>query len=148
MYVMYDIIPNAGITQKIKITKTMKTSSIRLGLIKGGTVDGDVTLTILDGATELASATRTGAEFNALATYAHGFFYFDLKVALGVLDTEADHEYTLKVVYDGAESEVNYIGLKKAHENNTVLAYGSNQSDGVPISDTFAPYEIELYRWS
>ena len=145
MHILYDVIPNAGITQDITIKRSIRTRAIRAGLVKGGTLDGDVTLSILDGATTLASDIVTAAEINNLGTYSHGFFRFDIEAMLGVIG--GTKEYQLKIVYDGTESDTNYIGWKRAYADSLVLAYGSNQTDGVPINDTFSPYEIEFYRW-
>ena len=145
MHILYDVIPNAGITQDITITRSIRTRAIRAGLVKCGTLDGDVTLSILDGSTTLASDTITAAEINNLGTYSHGFFRFNIEATLGV--TGGTKEYQLKIVYDGTESETNYIGWKRAYEDSLVLVYGSNQTDGVPISDSYSPYEIEIYRW-
>jgi len=145
--VVFEPITNAGLTQDITLTRSIHLRALRIGIMKHDTLDGDVIVSLYDGVTLLKSVTVEAADINALGTYANGFLAFEFDTFLGVVRTAGSKEYQIKVVYDGTESDTNYIGWNRAHENNIVLAYGSNQSGGEPVSDTYSPFEIELYRW-
>lgn len=148
------------IEQNIRIFKSMYVKVIRLHLYKNGNLsDGNLTLSIFDGATLISSKTLTYSEINEVdGTYWHGniSFEFDDAVFLSINPKEAYKEYTLKIVItDHTDSESIYLCVCKDYEkyiSNTITEfkyeplYGSGTSDGITVDYSDSnPIGIEIY---
>jgi len=148
--------------QKIRVYKTMQLKNVRLHVYKQGTLtDGVLTLSILDGTTQIASKTVDYSLLNAITTnnYWHGFisFEFDDAVFLSTNPTDVYNEYTLRfTMSDHTDDSDIYVDIYRDYERwvsnslsdfKYVPMYGTETTDGITAEhgDEY-PLGIEIYK--
>ena len=144
--------PDTPHDQSIKIKRRVNIAHIRPWLyIQGPLVDGDLKLTVLQGATELASSTINYTDINAAMgdTYNHGFIRFDFdSLFLGVADGNIEQEYIIRLEMINHTLDNNFfIGYVRQWENPLYSRYGDVDLNGEPINDMISPYGLELYEY-
>lgn len=131
--------------------KGFKLDFLRTHCIKSNTVDGTFTCTLVQNGVDLATATITSEQVNAISgTYAHGFVRWDFtnKVTLNVNPEDEFAEYTLRFESVGyTRTATNFFDLCKDFDNPIVDEYGDHINADTPEQKAAsAPYGIELYE--
>ena len=145
---------NDSLDIRVRFPKSKTIHTLRLKMLKHGVIsDGEFKVEILDGSDVLATSTLGYADFSELATYAHGYFKFDLPYPVKVNASRITGytEITLRVTVTGhTNSESNYIGLIKQHEYKFIDEFGVYPVKATTASEKawYAPYGVELYTLS
>lgn len=146
---------NDNIDINIRLLRPRNLASIRLKMVKyGELVDGDFTLQVVSEGSVLGQSVITYDMFNTVgATYAHGYFNFELEnaVRVNVDRTTGYAELTLRLtISNHTNSDDVYMGLVKAHEFKVSDEYGEYpiNADTDSLKSWFSPYSIELITYS
>lgn len=142
------------ISTKLRLEKTSTIRAVRLGLYKHNTPDGELTLTLKDGAITIGSSVVTMADLALeVGTYFHGYVRFDSPDAGWRLNIDNPDDYlelTLELSLSShANDDSNYIAWQKTIEGAFVDSYGTitNESEMTPEQLThFQPFKIEVYK--
>ena len=145
---------NEIITTGIRVEESMTIRGLRLRLFKYGAPDGDLTLTLKDGATTIGSINITMAALDAdVGTYFHGYVLFEgdnagfrINVDPTTAYKELDIELTLA---NHTDSATNYISWCKNFDTSFVDSYGSIISEGSQTAEQlthFQPFGVEIFR--
>lgn len=144
--------PGVVIEQKFKITKDISIAHIRPWVYLHGTLaDGQLQLTVLQGATSLITIELDYTEINEakIEPYAHGSLRLDFdNLILHVEEDQLETEYTLRFeMINHTFDSANFIGLVRRWEAKTYPTYGNGVSAGEAINDAIEPFGLEIYEY-
>lgn len=136
--------------QKIKIRRGDNIAHVRPWIYKQGVLqDGDFKLTVLDGATELATSIINYQDINEAITapYFHGFIRFDFaSLALRIPEGFTEWEYTFRFeMINYTNDAANYIAIVRNWDDRIYEIYGDDLVGGEPKNDMVEPAGVELY---
>lgn len=124
---------------------------LRTHCFKSGTVAGTFTCTISQDGNDLATATITADQINAISgTYAHGFFRWDFpnKVRLNTNPEDEYAEYDLRFESSGyTRDSNNFFDICKDFDNQLVPEFGVHFNDTTNEQKAVTmPYGFEMYE--
>ena len=150
--VVDELNPGVQFDQKVKIARDINVSHIRPWVyIQSPLVDGDFKLTVLQGATELATSIINYVDINAAMTeaYFHGYLRFDFdSLFLGVAQGNTEEEYTFR--FEMINSNFNstfFLAVCRIWDIRFYDIYGTGVVAGEPPNDMVEPAGLEIYEY-
>ncbi len=138
--------------QTVKIKRNLMVAHIRPWIYKHGTLqDGDLRVSVYDGATLLKTSTINYVDINAAFTqdYAHGFIRLDFTaLQLNVPETSVDKEYIFRFeMINHTSDAANFISIVRQYENKIYPTYGPSVVDNEASNDFIEPCGLEIYEY-
>lgn len=138
--------------QPVTIKKDISVAHIRPWIYKHGTLGaGQFKLTVLQGATELATSLIDFADINTNipSTYAHGSIRFDFNnLVLNVEENATETDYIFKYeVINYTNNPNGFIGMIRRYEAKTYPTYGTGVVDNEAQNDFVEPSGLEIYEY-
>lgn len=154
MLVVDQLKNNSNVDINIRTQYSKSIHAVRLKMIKHGVIsDGEFKLQLVEGGEVLAESVLDLDELSNLATYAHGYFKFELPYTVRVNSSNnvETTDVTFRVtVSNHTDSDDNYLALVKQHEYKYISEFGSYPAPANTEAEKawYSPYGIQLYTYS